>query len=112
MKSSINVRYNVYAPKVEGNRVTHLDRVTWTVYLLGSQFKLQRGASSLLGHVNTKQRCEIQSVSAFQFKRCCTEWSVYDVTVPREPFENIGSLLSYRSRGTLISYTDRSAQTD
>ncbi len=36
-------------------------------HLLRSQFKLPRGASSLeqmcfLGHMNTKQRCEIQSV--------------------------------------------------
>ncbi len=43
------------------------NRATWTVYPLGSQFKLQRGESSLeqmrlLGHVNTEQRCEIQSV--------------------------------------------------
>ncbi len=36
MKSSINVRYNVYAPKAERNRMTHLNRVTRTVYLLGS----------------------------------------------------------------------------
>ncbi len=69
MKSSINVRYNVnvYAAKAERNRATHLNRVTWTIYLLGSQFKLPRDASSLeqmrlLGHMNTKQGCEIQSV--------------------------------------------------
>ncbi len=67
MKSSINFQYNVYVPKAERSRVTHLNHVTRTVYLLGSQFKLPRGASSLeqmrfLGHVNTKQRCEIQSV--------------------------------------------------
>ncbi len=66
MKGSINVQYNVYVPKAERNRVTHLNRVTRTVYLLGSQLKLPRGASSLeemrlLGHVNTKQRCEIHS---------------------------------------------------
>ncbi len=65
MKSSINVRYNVYAPKAERNRTTNLNRVTRTVYLLGSQFKLPCGTSSLeqmrlLGHANTKQRCEIQ----------------------------------------------------
>ncbi len=64
MRSSINVRYNVYAPKAEQNRMTHLKRVTRTVYLLGSQLKLPCGASTLeqmrfLGHVNTKQRCEI-----------------------------------------------------
>ncbi len=99
MKSSINVRYNVYAPKAERNHVTHLNRVTWTVYLLGSEFKLPRGASSLeqmrlLGHVNTEQCCEIQSVGAFEFKRCCTEWSVYEIKVPREPFENIGAICS------------------
>ncbi len=65
MKSSINVLYNVYAPKAERNHVTHLNRVTRTVYLLGLQFKLLRGTSSLeqmrlLGHVNTEKRCEIQ----------------------------------------------------
>ncbi len=50
---------NAYAPKAERKRATHLNRVTLTVCLLGSQFKLPRGASSLeqmrlLGHVNTK----------------------------------------------------------
>ncbi len=65
MKSSINVRYSVYAPKAERTRATHLNHVTRTVYLLWSQFKLPRGVSSLeqmrlLGHVNIKQRCEIQ----------------------------------------------------
>ncbi len=59
MKSLINVQYNVYAPKAERNSTTHLNRVTRTVYPLGSQFKQPRGASSreqmrLLGHVNTK----------------------------------------------------------
>ncbi len=61
MKSSINVRYSVYAPKAERNRATHLNRATWTVYPLGSKFKLPRGASlleqmRLLGHANIKQR--------------------------------------------------------
>ncbi len=59
MKSSINVRCNVYAPKAEGNSEPQ------TVYRLGSKFKLPRGESSLeqmslLGHASTKQRCEIQ----------------------------------------------------
>ncbi len=115
MKSSKNVRYNVYAPKAERNHVTHLNRATRTVYPLGSQFKLPRGTSSLeqmrlLGHVITKQCCEIQSVGAFDLKRRCTEWSVYDIKVPREPFESIGSICSYRSRGTLMSYTNHSVQ--
>ncbi len=65
MKSSINVRYNVYAPKAERNSATHLNPAPQTVYPLGSKFKLPRGASSLeqmslLGHTSTKQRCEIQ----------------------------------------------------
>ncbi len=65
MKSSINVRYNVYVPKAERNSATHLNRATQTVYPLGSQFKVPRGASSLeqtclLGHTSTKQLCEIQ----------------------------------------------------
>ncbi len=47
------------------NRTTHLNRATWTIYPLGSQFKLPRGASSLeqmrlLGHANIMQHCEIQ----------------------------------------------------
>ncbi len=46
---------------------TDLNRVTRTVYPLGSQFRLPRGTSSLermclLGHVITEQRCEIQSL--------------------------------------------------
>ncbi len=65
MKSSINVQYNVYAPKAERNSAPHLNRDTRTVYPLGSKFKVPRGASSLeqmrlLGHASTKQRCEIQ----------------------------------------------------
>ncbi len=81
MKSSKIFRYNVYAPKAERNHVTHLNRATRTVYPLGSQFKLPRGTSSqeqmrLLGHVITKQRCEIQSVGVFDLMRRCTEWSV------------------------------------
>ncbi len=48
-----------------------------------------------LGHVNTNQRCEIQSVGVFKFKRCCEEWSVYDIKVPREPFESIRSICSH-----------------
>ncbi len=43
MKSSINVRYNVYVPKAE--RGTHLNRATRTVYLLGSKFEVLRGAA-------------------------------------------------------------------
>ncbi len=35
MKSSINVRYHVYAPKAERNSVTHLN--ARTVYPLGSK---------------------------------------------------------------------------
>ncbi len=30
-------------------------------------------------------------IGTFDFKRRCTEWSVYDIKVPREPFESIGS---------------------
>ncbi len=65
MKSLINVQYNVYAPKAERTRATHLNRATRTVNPLGSKFKVPRGASSLeqnalLSHASTKQRCEIQ----------------------------------------------------
>ncbi len=65
MKSSINVRYNVYAPKAERNGATHLNRAKRTVYPFGSKFKVPRGASSLeqmhlLGHASSKQCCEIQ----------------------------------------------------
>ncbi len=100
------------------------NETTWLIWIaphrpfipLGSQSsKLPRGTSSLeqmrlLGHVITKQCCEIQSVGAFDLKRRCTEWSVYDIKVPRESFESIGLICSYRSRGTLMSYTDHSVQ--
>ncbi len=64
MKSSIKVRY-VYAPKVEQNCATHLNRAKRTVYPLGSKFKVPRSTRSLeqmslLGHTSTKQHCEIQ----------------------------------------------------
>ncbi len=50
---------------MERNSATHLNGATLSVYPLGSQFKLPRGASSLeqmrlLGHASIKQRCEIQ----------------------------------------------------
>ncbi len=61
--------------------------------------------------VNTKQCCEIQSVGTFDFKRRFAEQSVYAIKVPREPFKSIGFICSlYSSRGTLMSYTDQSAQ--
>ncbi len=34
------------------------------------------------------------SLGAFDFKRRCTEWSVYDIKVPREPFDSIGLICS------------------
>ncbi len=56
---------------------------------IGSQFKLLRSASSLeqmrlLGHVNTKQRCEIQSVwNAWIQRRTQAEPPVCHETVKR-----------------------------
>ncbi len=35
-----------------------------------------------------------ESLGAFDFKRRCTERSVYDIKIPREPFESIGSICS------------------
>ncbi len=53
----------------------------------------------------------VPTIGVFDLKRCCAEWSVYDIKLPREWFESIRiCLLSYRSRGTLMSYTDHSAQ--
>ncbi len=46
------------------------------------------------GYAPAKQCCEIQSVGAFDLKRRCTEWSVYDIKVPREQFESIGYICS------------------
>ncbi len=43
----------------------------------------------------------------FEFKRRCIEWSVYDVKFIRK---HRNHLLSFRSRGTLMSYTDHSMQ--
>ncbi len=64
MKSSINVRYNVYAPKAERKSAPHLNRATQTVYPLGSKSNYRAARASLeqmhLGHASIKQRCEIQ----------------------------------------------------
>ncbi len=65
MKSSINVRYNVYVPKAERNSAPHVNSATRTVYPLGSKFKLPGSESSLeqnalLSHASTKQSGEIQ----------------------------------------------------
>ncbi len=62
MKSSINVRYIVYAPKAERNSVTHLNRTD----RLSPRIKVQSAArhkltrADALGHASIKQRCEIQ----------------------------------------------------
>ncbi len=112
MKSSENVRYNVYVPKAERNHVTHLNRATRTVYPLGSQLKLPRGTSSreqmrLLGQVITKQCCEIQSVGVFDLKQQLHRIvSVRHQSTARAIRKHRFNLLSYRSRGTLMSYTD------
>ncbi len=38
-------------------------------------------------------------------KRRCAEWSVYNIKVSRERFESLRiRLLSYRSRGSLMSF--------
>ncbi len=70
MKGSINVRYNVYAPKAEQNSVNQLKRAAQTVYPLGSKFKMAAQHELLTRadvfthwwdrHVSTKQSCEIQ----------------------------------------------------
>ncbi len=49
------------------------------------------------------------SMGAFDFKRCCIEWSVYESTA-RAIREQVDSKLSNGSCGTLMSYTDRSMQ--
>ncbi len=69
MKSSINVRYNVNAPKAERNRATHLNRAALTVYPLGSQFKLPRGSSSLL-RADTFTRSRETLSSAVHLNKC------------------------------------------
>ncbi len=45
-------------------------------------------------------------IGAFDFKRRCTEWSVYDIKVlARAIREQMDPMLSNRSRSTLMSYT-------
>ncbi len=48
-------------------------------------------------------------LGSIDFKRRCTEWSVYDIKVPliREPTY---PMISNGSHGTLMSYTDHSVQ--
>ncbi len=52
----------------------------------------------------------VLTLGVFDLKRRCTEWSVHDIKVPRERYEQIKPMLSNRSRGTLMSYTDHSVQ--
>ncbi len=47
MKGSINVRYNVYAPKAERNRATHLNRATRSVYRSDQSSKCRAARASL-----------------------------------------------------------------
>ncbi len=66
MKSSINVRYNVYAPKAERNGVPHLNRAKRTVNPLGSKFKV-RGASSL-EQINSAVRSSVKHLNSVMNK--------------------------------------------
>ncbi len=46
--------------------------------------------------------------TVYRCVRRCAEWSLYDINVPRELFESIRTRpFSYRSRGTLMSYSDQ-----
>ncbi len=59
----------------------------------------------------TAEIFEKHPLGVFDLKQRWAEWSLYDIKVPRERFESIRiRRLSYRSRGTLMSYTDHSAQ--
>ncbi len=53
-------------------------------------------ASDVIDHVLLAKRIKLRySASLGRVrKRRCTEWSVYDIKVPREPFESIGSVCS------------------
>ncbi len=47
-------------------------------------------------------------IGAFDFKRRCTEWSVYDIKVLARAIRvQMDPMLSNRSRSTLMSYTQR-----
>ncbi len=45
-------------------------------------------------HMTSILACRFKVIGAFDFKRCCIEWSVYDIKVPREPFESMGTTCS------------------
>ncbi len=64
MKSSINVRYNVYAPKAERNRLTHLNRsVSFRFFFCLFFFSSSKADAFTRDETvtaSTKQRCEIQ----------------------------------------------------
>ncbi len=59
MKSSINVRYNVYAPKAERNRATHLNRAR-IVYRSDQSQTAARYSQMRLGHASINSAGEIQ----------------------------------------------------
>ncbi len=54
---------------------------------------------------NTGSLYPHHTIGAFDFKRRCTEWSVYDIKVPREPFESIGSIGSLIALSVLWCHT-------
>ncbi len=64
MKSSINVRYTVYVPKVERNSATHLNHATRTIIRSDQSSKCcawrEFTRADALGHASIKQHCEIQ----------------------------------------------------
>ncbi len=48
-------------------------------------------------HLFTHKEGQVTPVTldAFDFKRRCIEWSVYDIKVLREPFKSIGFICSF-----------------
>ncbi len=51
-----------------------------------------------------------ETYGVLNLKWHCAEWSVYDIKVQREPYSRLILMRLNRSRGTVMSYTDHSAQ--
>ncbi len=85
MKSSINDRYNVYAPKAERNSAPHLKRAKRTVNPLGSNFKVLQLQLSRAAVPPPPARTFCMSLSLLQtfvlFDRKCPakKWTSQDI---------------------------------
>ncbi len=85
-------------------RTAKRSNVTW-LHLKVGKCCLRRMYFKVGRQEGIKARPNPMALGAFDFNRRCTEWSVYDIKVPREPFESIGSVCSLIALAILWCHT-------